>query len=323
MPAPHRRKAQFLSSVIRVQIILRAPEASVDFQEVVGNTARVAAFIGFASREAYRWRSIDFRIEYDKTLDLLRNSATLSVLLLETLSIGYMRPRRELSVDDRINMFGGRADRLRHVKLYDLVISLSSQLFSGLETLTIAGARVSPGPSTNEIVDVLRRCPELCAFELDYSGEEEIRTSDAIPSEAEEAHLPLLTSFNATLTNATALNRIISSIRVPACSEFTLACNDPTNHIFSNESTHFTTALFSTIHRLSRMWLKFDADGFSMDGQDDESDAGIDTLLVRGSPLENFALILEHGTKSGPWPPTYADISCKNSVPFLQEDILC
>ncbi|KAG8995026.1 hypothetical protein FRB94_009500 [Tulasnella sp. JGI-2019a] len=311
------------AAVIRSQTCPLSVEFSDDdFKEVIGK--KRAAFLDFTSHEAYRWRSIDFKVKYHNTLALLRNFTSLSVPQLETLSIGYMGPKRGLLVEDRINMFSGRAGRLRHVKLCDLVIPLSSQLLSRLETLTITGARVSPGPSTNEIIDVLRRCPELRSFELDYSSEVGIRASGATVSEVEAVHLPLLISFDVRLTNAAAFNRIISSVRVPACTRFILTCNDPTSSIFSHESTHFMAALFSTIQCLPRIWLMLEVDGLSMGGSDNRSDTMISILLARSSPWEDLDLLIEATTESGPWPPINANMYCENPAPFLQVvDILC
>ncbi|KAG8995027.1 hypothetical protein FRB94_009501 [Tulasnella sp. JGI-2019a] len=219
-------------------------------------------------------------------------------------------------------MFGGRADRLRHVKLYDLVIPLSSQLFSRLETLTIAGARISPDPSTNQIIDVLRQCPELRPFELDYSGRVGIHASDTTVSEAEAVHLPLLASFVVGLNNAVTFSRIISSVRVPACRRFILTCKDPTRSILSHESNDFITAVFSTIQRLPRIWLMFNAGGLSMSGHDNESEGMISILLSHSSPWEDLLSLIEHTAKSGPRPPINADMYCDLALFPRLADIL-
>ncbi|KAG9001454.1 hypothetical protein FRB94_004769 [Tulasnella sp. JGI-2019a] len=142
-----------------------------------------ATFIDYASQEAYRWQSVEFAVTRANTLALLHNFVSLSVPRLEKLKIDC--PKLGVGIDwaGGIDIFGGRVDRLLHLDLQFFHIPCSSQLLSQLETLKISMSNGWLDPiSSSEFIDILRRCPGLREFDLQYSGEEGIRISGAIPS---------------------------------------------------------------------------------------------------------------------------------------------
>ncbi|KAG8991381.1 hypothetical protein FRB94_012552, partial [Tulasnella sp. JGI-2019a] len=259
-------------------------------------------FLNFASQLAYRWQSAEFRLNSNNTISQLRSLVSLSAPSLEKLKIDCGGLWGDLPMEE-INIFDGGADRLRHVDLRDFPIAWSSQLLSRLETLKISGSKPRPGPSTSEIINVLRRCPELHTFKLSYKGEGGIRVSDAAPSEAEVVHLPALISFTLNLDNTNAIKRIISSIRIPACTCFHIFCHDPASNIFSNEASHLASALVSAIQSAPEISLDSPL---------------IDISLGTYSPSEDLTWLIEHTAESTPWPPIVARIFCDDTLSFPQ-----
>ncbi|KAG9032435.1 hypothetical protein FRB95_001488 [Tulasnella sp. JGI-2019a] len=165
---------------------------------------RRAEFLDFAHPEAYRWQSAEFTISSQDTLYQLRRFASLSVPRLEHLEIDCSDlSDEELFIEDDIDIFCGGADRLRHLTLRDFPIPWCSHLLSQLKTLTISGwTCIWPSPSASDITDILRRCPKLSSFSFRYDTSDEIRGLEAIPLEAEVAHLPALTSLELRLEDA-------------------------------------------------------------------------------------------------------------------------
>ncbi|KAG8986634.1 hypothetical protein FRB94_002633, partial [Tulasnella sp. JGI-2019a] len=196
-------------------------------------------FFDFVSQLAYRWRSAEFRPDSRGTISLLHSFVSVLVPNLEELKVGCSELREHPSMEEMINIFDGRADRLRHIDLRDFPLPWDSGILSRLETLKISRSRSWFGPSTSEITDILRRCPKLRTFGLHYS---EPHVVGAVPSEAEAVYLPALTSFSLNLSHASAFRQIISSVRIPACIDFRLVCGRLTSSIFPNEADHLTAA---------------------------------------------------------------------------------
>ncbi|KAG9008692.1 hypothetical protein FRB95_001473 [Tulasnella sp. JGI-2019a] len=211
--------------------------------------------------------------------------------LLETLRIDCSDLNDGLSVENGIDMFSGGTDRLRDVDLYHVPIPWSSRPLSGLEKIRITGINMSPGPSSSEITDVLRRCPKLRDFELAYHIEE-VPALVATPSEGELAHLPFLTSFKLDLDNAKTFNGIILSVRIPTCAEFELMCLQPISNIFSNETSHLTTVLVSAIQHVSQMSLRLSSSSLWLRGWHKLTNEDININLDHHSPWEGLARLM-------------------------------
>ncbi|KAG9020463.1 hypothetical protein FRB95_004197 [Tulasnella sp. JGI-2019a] len=274
---------------------------------------RPAAFIDLASRETYRWRSAEFHLH---SYDLLRDLAPLSVPMLEELTIdcGRMEYSRAKNGFD-IDIFSGRADRLRHVDLRYFPIPLNSHLLSRLVTLKMSGSYIWSGASTSEITDMLRRCPELRTFELE-SDEGEIPVS--MPSDAEAVHLPVLTSFTLQLENAqAAFSRILSSVRLPACTQFDLWCCNSTSNVFSDATCHITDGLSSTIQRLSDISLRLSSSKLELLGSHDQSNSTVSINVEHNLPWEDLAQLIRHTSATTIWPPIIATILCHEPLPYL------
>ncbi|KAG8991375.1 hypothetical protein FRB94_012546, partial [Tulasnella sp. JGI-2019a] len=285
-----------------------------DFYE---DCSQRAVFLNFASRLAYRWRSAEFDLYSHDAIPFLRSLVSLSAPSLEKLKIDCSGVREDVPIGE-INIFDGGADRLRHVDLYDFPIPWSSQLLSRLETLKIEGSSPQPGPSTSEITDILRQCPELHAFTLSYHDEGEIRVSDATPSAADVVPLPALTSLTLSLDNANAVRRIVSSVRIPACTHFHTVCHGPAGNIFSNEASHLAPVLISAIQSAPEISLKLGGSEFSL------KSLQIHISLKPDSALEDLTWLVEHTTGLAPWPPIAAKIFCDDALPFPQvAGLLC
>ncbi|KAG9026058.1 hypothetical protein FRB95_009461 [Tulasnella sp. JGI-2019a] len=300
--------------------VLRSKECRLwvcyDDDDFHGRDEEKGVFLDLASREAYRWQSAEFGLDSNHTVSLLRRFVSLSAPSLETLKIDCIEPEEEeLGIEGSIDIFSGGADRLRHVDLCNFPIPWNSRLLSRLETLKISISDWPGGystPSTKEITDILRRCPELHAFEIAYHGEEDIHVIGGTTSETEAVCLPHLSSFTLDLDNAEAFSRIISSVRIPACKEFDLQCDDPMHNILSNEAGHLTAALLSVIQSVPEITVTLERSTLVL-----YSSLVIDIHLCHNSPWEDLAWLIEHTTKSISWPPIHAIVTCDDSLPFL------
>ncbi|KAG9027908.1 hypothetical protein FRB95_007070 [Tulasnella sp. JGI-2019a] len=289
---------------------------------------RNAAFFPLAAREVYRWQRLRFHIGYQSALPFLRDLIFLSAPRLEEIKISCREPARMgpiAGMQGHIDIFRGGTDRLRHLDLCQFPILWSSQLLSGLETLKISASNLSHHPSTSHITDVLRRCPKLLAFELQYQGEIDHHTSVATrSSEAEAIHLPHVTSFTLDLDDMGAFKHIIASVRIPACARFALGCRSATCNIFPNEAHHIVIALLAVIRRLSCIELGLSASSLALVGWGDGCDPVIDIYLAHSSPWEELAWLTKPTATSVLWPSIEANISCDDPLPFPQiADLLC
>ncbi|KAG8992481.1 hypothetical protein FRB94_011585 [Tulasnella sp. JGI-2019a] len=295
--------------------VLRSKEYPLHVQytddDFDGRDVSEVVFLDLAIREAYRWRSAEFTLSSDYTITLLHHLVSLSVPSLEELKIDCTEVDEDPSMEGSINIFSGGADRLRHVDLSNVPIPWNSQIISHLETLKISGwSTIHPGPSTREIIVILRRCPKLRTFELHYLGDEELlHDSDSTLSLMEVVHLPFLTSFTLELDNPEAFSQIISSVRIPACTSFNLHCDNPISDILLNNS-HLTAVLLSTIRSVPEISLKLKGSTLALNNW------SIDITLSHNSPSENLAWLMKHTAGSVRWPPIDANITCDDSLPF-------
>ncbi|KAG9008681.1 hypothetical protein FRB93_006227 [Tulasnella sp. JGI-2019a] len=280
-------------------------------EDVEGDDYRTL-LIRSAIREAHRWQSAIFCLKYDSSLLLLRGAVSLSAPLLEELEIDCGDVPADILEGENIDLFSGGADHLRHLSLSYFQILWSSPLLSRLETLTIMGSPIVPSPTASELTDILRRCPKLYKFAMITI--DEIRVLGDARSEVGIAYLPALKSFTLHLRNPEAFNRILSSVRIPECTMFSLRCSRATRNIFSDETSHITTALLSAIRSTPNISLSLSLSELNLTGRRTEDDPGIDITLNGDSPWELLASIIE---PSVPWPPIDAYISC-NELPYLQ-----
>ncbi|KAG9002470.1 hypothetical protein FRB94_003830 [Tulasnella sp. JGI-2019a] len=284
----------------------------IDYHDRHGGTA----FIDLVGREAYRWQSAKFQL---RSYNLLHKFVPLSVPLLEELIFDGGRVESWTAKNGfDIDIFSGGADRLRHVDLRYFPLPLNSHLLSRLLTLKMSGSCIWSGTSTSEITDMLRRSPELRTFELEYSGDDKIRVSGGIPLETEAAYLPVLTSFTLQLKHAkAAFSRILSSVRIPACTQFNLRCSNPTRNIFSNATCHLTDLLASTIQGLSDISLTLSESKLELIGSQDQSNLAVNIDFNHNLPWEDLAWLIRHTSSTVTWPSITAKIWCHEPLPFL------
>ncbi|KAG9026062.1 hypothetical protein FRB95_009465 [Tulasnella sp. JGI-2019a] len=261
-------------------------------------------FVNLASREAYRWRVAEFIMYPDVTVHALRNFVSLSVPMMEELKIDFGRPAKGLFTKGTVDIFGGKADHLRYVELRNFSILWSSQLLSRLETLKISSLRTQLGPSISQIIHILHQCPELRAFQLRCPN---VLATGAMSSEMEAVHLPSLISFSLSLDDANAFSRIVTSVRIPACKEFTLWCCNVLPNILSNEASHFTAVLLSVIQSAPGISLTLQGSMLDL-----KSRSAIDIHQTSDSPW-----LIDLATGSISWPSIDAEIVC-NTISFPQ-----
>ncbi|KAG9024353.1 hypothetical protein FRB95_011620 [Tulasnella sp. JGI-2019a] len=290
---------------------LRVSCFDVDFK----NRSRVP-FNKYANKEAFRWQSVAVSVGDNKgsTLALLRSFVSLSVPRLEELKIDCSE--LEGFEGESIDVFDEGAERLRHVDLLNFPIPLSSQLLSRLETLKLYGLDIWPGTCTDDILDILRRCPKLRVFKFDYSDLEGIRVSGTTPPEAEAVLLPFLTSLDLSFESTEVFRQIVASIRIPACTQFYLTCYDRTGNVFTGETSHLTALLLRVIQHLPKISLSLEASGLTLTEPRDRINKAIKIFMYHSSPWEVLASLIEQAERSVPWPPIEAQISCGRSLPF-------
>ncbi|KAG8981837.1 hypothetical protein FRB93_008325 [Tulasnella sp. JGI-2019a] len=271
-------------------------------------------FIRSAIREAYRWQSGVFYLQFNDSLRPFRDVYSLPVPRLEELRITCSDDLVHELKGGSIDLFGGRADRLRHVDISYFPMLWSSRILSRLETLNIISSSTVPGPSTTELIDILRRCPNLRQFAMSS----EIRVSGAIPSKVEIARLPALKSFQLSVLDAETFNEIISSVRIPKCTQFDLMCH-AAEDIFSDKADHFTSALLLAIQFVLEIRLELSVSELTLSGRHTENDPGpgIKVTLHSNSAWEILASLIDAAAPV-PWPPINARITTYHSSPSLQ-----
>ncbi|KAG8999692.1 hypothetical protein FRB94_005995 [Tulasnella sp. JGI-2019a] len=299
-------------------VVLRSKEYPLMVEYNQSHRWATDEFMDLTIPVAYRWKSAAFRLVNVDSLDLLRGFVPLSAPQLEELTVECSDVDAELSVGGNIDIFSGGADRLRHIHLLDVPILWSSRLLSGLETLAIVDSNFRFSPSSTEVMNVLRRCPELRDFELVHNNQEDIHTSFDTSTEEDIVHLPLLTSFTLDLDSAEAFGRIISSVRIPACTRFYLKCSNTTRNIFSNKTNHLTAALLSTIRHLPKISLSLLPSTVVLSGWQDLKINAIDIDLAHHTPWEDLVCLIECTGAEVTWPPISASITCEEPLPFLQ-----
>ncbi|KAG8982304.1 hypothetical protein FRB93_008179 [Tulasnella sp. JGI-2019a] len=316
-PSLWARISSSYTDEMNIAAILRSKEHSLRVNFNFRDSGHEDAFFDIARREVCRWQSAEFEVGRNSTLAALRDLVSLSAPRLERLEIDCREIGKNLSVGEGLDIFGGGADCLRHVSLLDFPIPWNTLLLSRLETLAIQTC-YTPGPSTSEITDILRRCPKLRTLQLIYSDQVDIRVSGAPPPEAEPIHLPFLTSCCLDFNNVKALNRVMSSVRIPACTQFYLHCDMLPSNNFSNGSSHLTPALLPTTGSILK--TSFNLSSFNLALRTDKV---INIKLYDTSSWDDLTHLIEYISTTITWPPISATIWCDKTSPFLQAvDIL-
>ncbi|KAG8998603.1 hypothetical protein FRB93_013535 [Tulasnella sp. JGI-2019a] len=107
-------------------------------------------------REVHQWKTVEMSGMIVGGFEELEQRPA---LLLEKFCIRYRRDIRKA-----FNLFHGIAARLRHLSLFNIRIPWESDLLSRLRTLEISNN--SYGPTTQQVVNALRLCPDLTTFKL-------------------------------------------------------------------------------------------------------------------------------------------------------------
>lgn len=132
----------------------------------------------------------------------------------------------------KMNLFGGKAERLQHIELRGFSVPWDSAMLSGLRTLILSDLG-SAAPSEEEIIGILRASPALVQLSLGgFACERSISSTQTSPIE-----LPVLTSFTLLGINISTAFQLLSLIRLPECAAFRvkLELASPTD-LFSGDS---------------------------------------------------------------------------------------
>ncbi|KAG8991674.1 hypothetical protein FRB94_012318 [Tulasnella sp. JGI-2019a] len=172
-----------------------------------------------------RWRSLKYESILNLELDPRIHKLTkVSAPNLGKLTVVF---RERVKID----LFGGKADRLRYVELHKLSVPWNSGMLSGLQTLILRDLGDS-GPSEDEVINIIRASPALVKLSLGLSCGPSNSKSDLHAKVTELSALRVLVMD----IDAMVAQRILTLIRIPQCTTFQLRSE-------SNEQT----GLFSSI----------------------------------------------------------------------------
>ncbi|KAG8874625.1 hypothetical protein FRB97_005766 [Tulasnella sp. 331] len=223
--------------------ILRSKESPL--RVVCKEKGNLKHFMQSALQEAYRWKSAEFHLEHDVSLYVIDSLNNISAPIMTELKV-YCR---EVFGGRSFDIFSGGAPRLRHLTLVNIRVPWGSTLFSQLEVLFFTSSSII-GPSTEELADILQRCPNLLTFELERNPPRNVTTlANVLSSNLEPVHLPLLNSFKIDVSDACALSDILSCVHMPACTNLTVTCRGGTegNQVFSDRTRGLALLLSSLL----------------------------------------------------------------------------
>ncbi|KAG8882479.1 hypothetical protein FRB97_008208 [Tulasnella sp. 331] len=170
-----------LSAATQAQVLVMSKESPLE----VVNDYPLAGFMARAVEVCHRWRAFEYRgMSFNIEEDLIALEGKL-VPRLEELKINRGSPSCL-----KINLFGGKADRLRHVSLVGFSLPWDAAMLSGLRTLILVNLGTT-APSEEEVINMLCASPALVEltlrlFACERSGSTAQRGS---------IELPVLTAF--------------------------------------------------------------------------------------------------------------------------------
>ncbi|KAG8843233.1 hypothetical protein FRB96_004221 [Tulasnella sp. 330] len=206
------------------------------------NAEWMISFVEIAYREIHRWRTAHLKI--------LDTRLRPSKLLLSYLSLSSTPLLSELQLDcgslawpdQPIDPFWLGAGRLRALSLRSVRINWESPRLEKLATLILYGRGSTASPSASQLAQILRACPGLIRFEIDYA----LSTVVAVPIDPSPIELPALTVFKMDLSVAIA-TYVLAVVRIPACKKFDLAASSPAITFLPDALQHHIPTLASRV----------------------------------------------------------------------------
>ncbi|KAG8864824.1 hypothetical protein FRB96_003410 [Tulasnella sp. 330] len=213
-----------LSAATQAQVLVMSKESPLE----VVNDYPLAGFMARAVEVCHRWRAFEYRgMSFNIEEDLIALEGKL-VPRLEELKINRGSPSCL-----KINLFGGKADRLRHVSLVGFSLPWDAAMLSGLRTLILVNLGTT-APSEKEVINMLCASPALVEltlrlFACERSGSTAQRGS---------IELPVLTAFTLHEIDVLTAHQLLTLIRIPKCTIFRVSLEStPIIELFSENST--------------------------------------------------------------------------------------
>ncbi|KAG8885833.1 hypothetical protein FRB98_001614 [Tulasnella sp. 332] len=149
------------------------------------------------------------------------------------------------------------APRLRHLELRDFLLLWDSSLLSHLHSLHVYGDASSVGPTTSQMVQILKACPDLVHLVINcyMTGLEDETT---IPIDFQPIELPDLKVFSLRL-DPTGLQYILQVTHIPACARFYISGPLPTENIFSGDIDHHIPIFLPIIASANSIYIHLGA----------------------------------------------------------------
>lgn len=193
--------------------------------------------------QCIRWRSAVISAQSPQSLaPLRRNGAPLLERL--DLSVDVAEPEGKAGME--LDLFMGQAKRLKELRLSGVGIPWESFILEGLRSLSLCN--LSSPPSAEQLLQVLRRCPELVSLQLESFGDEQKTPDSPVPSssvaEGKQVFLPALKHFGVVDIPAQTTIALFTYIALPRCSSFVI-------NGFSKDAGNNTTLTRHIISTLS------------------------------------------------------------------------
>ncbi|KAG8992969.1 hypothetical protein FRB93_002120 [Tulasnella sp. JGI-2019a] len=247
---------------------------TVTFNDVRSDWSRMFILDAYALSvltHAERWRALRFTVTSPMSLEALESLLKVPVPLLEDLEIKY-----SIGTGDReLDIFPSGASRLRHLSLTNIMVPPGSELLSGLVTLTISLSQI-PGLSAQQILYVLRACPDLIQLELRFAYQDE----SLIPPDTHKVDLPKLINLDLKL-RPDAMQHILSRVYAPSCTTFNIESiySDTRSakiSLLSEATEHLTPNLTKAIQRSTTLAIEISPSSLTFA----TNDASIRLLLL-------------------------------------------
>ncbi|KAG9010789.1 hypothetical protein FRB94_009870 [Tulasnella sp. JGI-2019a] len=197
-------------------------------------------FIDSVCGQLHRWQSASLQIDRDPKLSsaLASHLACSPAPLLEELVINGIQSPLTSTFGDIDHLFGGVAQRLRHVELRHTSIPWNWGFLSHLHTLTIIADRFHTASHTAQI---LRGCPLLTELRLHMDSSQ--REDDVMVPGVPPIELQAVKVFALHL-GTRALNHILQMVRIRNCTQFHISSSElPMSNIFSGATSHLIPVL--------------------------------------------------------------------------------
>ncbi|KAG9029838.1 hypothetical protein FRB95_004790 [Tulasnella sp. JGI-2019a] len=211
-------------------------------------------FIESVCAQVHRWQSAILGLDWEPELSgALASHLTSPAPLLEKLEILANEYRFPIGCRGLHNLFGGVTPRLRSLEVKDVYLPWDSGLFlSRLHTLKISGSECS-GPSTYQMVQILRGCPGLTHFSIFCHFFVDVE-EDTIPTSLQPINLPAINDFSLH-HSPEGLNYILKIIRIPTCARFHISSLNTMENVFSGTDRHLIPVLSPIVLSAASVWI--------------------------------------------------------------------